>query len=417
MSWKISQGHSWLETVHSLSGVNCQKRSTRSKSEIRIIPETTWGSGRKGQFTGWNIYWKPRTSETIQQRNFYWKETHVASWLLLLFYCQKSDGQTLFTVRTENAGEKLQRALEISQDQVLTTRLNNEISPSDALAIDMWYHKLCWARHVVHVLRDDACNQGKFTNTALPMQIPCLIELINLVDFQTQNKAYLPMDIISRALICYRAGRDFVVDKALLYSWRALLKAPRHCYVWAPLRKSAQSHQKDLQEACTNAASGASDGLESIRIANSSFSSPDQRRCHSTAQKVERSEVIYCYVQVDDELPSPCWNHLVICWSIQKCWSCSPSGSWRATQQNVFKIQTRLAKVHRWHAWNEDKASGYMARDWRWKHIFYQEWDPICLHRCRPCLWASQQDAEGPFCIPSNFSKGASGTIATPATN
>ncbi len=64
-----------------------------------------------------------------------------------------------------------------------------------------------------------------------PYQCKYLIELINLGDFQTQNKAYLPMDIVSRALICYRAGRDFVVDKALLYSWHALLKAPRRCYV------------------------------------------------------------------------------------------------------------------------------------------------------------------------------------------
>ncbi len=124
------------------------------------------------------------------------------------FFCQKDDGQTLFTVRTENAGKELRRALEISQDQVLTTRLNNAIPPSDAHAIDVRYHKLCWARHVFHVLRDDACNQAKSTKTALPMQIPCLIELINLVDFQTQNKAYLPMDIVETTYISMLGGID-----------------------------------------------------------------------------------------------------------------------------------------------------------------------------------------------------------------
>ena len=99
------------------------------------------------------------------------------------FFCQKDDDQNLFTVQTENAGKALRRAVEISQDQVLMTRLNNAISPSDAHAIDVRYHKVCWTRHVFHVLRDDTCNQAKSTQTALPMQIPCLIELINLVDF------------------------------------------------------------------------------------------------------------------------------------------------------------------------------------------------------------------------------------------
>ena len=90
------------------------------------------------------------------------------------------------------------------------TRLNNAISPSDAHAIDVRYHKVCWTRHVFHVLRDDACNQAKSTETALPMQIPCLIELINLVDFQTQNKAYIPMDVIEKTYISMLGGSDEV---------------------------------------------------------------------------------------------------------------------------------------------------------------------------------------------------------------
>ena len=87
------------------------------------------------------------------------------------------------------------------------TRLKSAISPSDAHAIDVRYHKVCWTRNVFHVLRDDTCNQAKSTQTALPMQIPCLIELIYLVDFQTQNKAYLPMDIIEITYISMLGGR------------------------------------------------------------------------------------------------------------------------------------------------------------------------------------------------------------------
>ncbi len=62
--------------------------------------------------------------------------------------------------------------------------------------------------HVFHVLRDDASNQEKCMQTPLPMQIPCLIELINLVDIHTQNKAYLPMDVIETTYISMLGGRD-----------------------------------------------------------------------------------------------------------------------------------------------------------------------------------------------------------------
>ena len=61
---------------------------------------------------------------------------------------------------------------------------------------------------VFHVLRDDASNQAKFMQTPPPMQIPCLIELINLVDIRTQNKAYLPMDVIEKTYISMLGGRD-----------------------------------------------------------------------------------------------------------------------------------------------------------------------------------------------------------------
>ena len=88
------------------------------------------------------------------------------------------------------------------------TRLNNAISPGDAHAIDVRYHKVCWTRHVFHVLRDDACNQVKSPQIPLPMQMSCLIELINLVDVHTQSKAYLPMDVIETTYISMLGGKD-----------------------------------------------------------------------------------------------------------------------------------------------------------------------------------------------------------------
>ena len=124
------------------------------------------------------------------------------------FFCQMNDGQDLFTVRTENSGEELQRAVEISQNQVLMTRLSNAISPGDAHAIDVRYHKVCWRKYVFHVLRNDACSQEKYPQNPLPMQIPCLIELINLVDVHTKSKAHLPMDVIETTYISMLGGEE-----------------------------------------------------------------------------------------------------------------------------------------------------------------------------------------------------------------
>lgn len=121
-------------------------------------------------------------------------------------FCQQDDGSPLFSLRTGNSGTTLINAIEISQNPVLMTRLNSAISPSDAHAIDVKYHKLCWTQHVFRVLRDHTRSQTRPSNKELPMQVPCLIELINLVDSQTQNKAYLPMDAIETTYMSMLGG-------------------------------------------------------------------------------------------------------------------------------------------------------------------------------------------------------------------
>ncbi len=126
----------------------------------------------------------------------------------LCFFCQLDNSQALFSVRTMNSGKAIRKAIEISQNPVLMTRLSNTISPIDAHAIDVKYHKLCWTQHVFHVLRDHANDNAKSTMADLPMQMPCLIELINLVDLQTQNKAYLAMDEIEATYISMLGGKE-----------------------------------------------------------------------------------------------------------------------------------------------------------------------------------------------------------------
>jgi len=108
-----------------------------------------------------------------------------------------------------NSGKALRQAAEISKDPMLMTRLSNAISANDAHAIDLKYHKLCWTQHMFHVSMDHASDNTKSTAADLPKQMSCLlIELINLVELQTQNEAYNPMDQIEATQISMLGGSE-----------------------------------------------------------------------------------------------------------------------------------------------------------------------------------------------------------------
>ena len=124
----------------------------------------------------------------------------------LCFFCQLDVSQKqLIKVSTNSAGEALKHAMEVSQNAVFRTRLNTSISTSDAHAIDVRYHKPCWTKHVFHVLRGEAAEANKQTKHC-SVQIASLVELINLVDIQTQNKAYLSIDDIETTYINMLGG-------------------------------------------------------------------------------------------------------------------------------------------------------------------------------------------------------------------
>jgi len=67
---------------------------------------------------------------------------------------------------------------------------------------------------VFHVLRDDTSDCAKSTTADLPMQMSCLIELINLVELQTQNKTYIPTDQIEATHISILGG----IEEALKHN-------------------------------------------------------------------------------------------------------------------------------------------------------------------------------------------------------
>ena len=115
----------------------------------------------------------------------------------LCFFCQEDTDEQLFKVCTQNAGETLKSAVDKSPNPAFKMRLNTCISPTDAHAVDVRYHKSCWTKHVFHATRDQG--DTKSSSKVHPLQNACLIELINLVDVQTQNQADLSIDDIETA--------------------------------------------------------------------------------------------------------------------------------------------------------------------------------------------------------------------------
>ncbi len=72
----------------------------------------------------------------------------------LCFFCERGAlyNNPLHNITTENAGRTLKRAVEKSSNEKLSVKLCTAISLEDAHAIDIKYHKRCWATNVTHVL-------------------------------------------------------------------------------------------------------------------------------------------------------------------------------------------------------------------------------------------------------------------------
>ena len=124
----------------------------------------------------------------------------------LCFFCQRTDGQPIYLVRSDSAGKSLREAVDVAQNPVFMTRLNTAIAPSEAHAIDVMYHRSCWTKHVFHVLRDHDTKGEK--DKASMTQVVSLIELINLVDVLTKQQTQLRMEDIETTYVNLLGGKD-----------------------------------------------------------------------------------------------------------------------------------------------------------------------------------------------------------------
>lgn len=189
----------------------------------------------------------------------------------LCFFCQEDDMQKLFNVRTENAGNALKEAVEISNNPVLKTRYSTTISPGDAHAIDVKYHKACWTEHVFHVLRHESVKKSMENDHT--MQNACFIELINLIDLHTKNKEYLSMEDIDITYINLLGGRKALENHYPVFTrqWlkeriltelpnvKSVLQRNRRC---PSLLYCPQACEADMVESAITAV----DGMDNMRI-------------------------------------------------------------------------------------------------------------------------------------------------------
>ena len=113
------------------------------------------------------------------------------------FFC---DGEASYLnpwhkVLTGNAGHSLYEAIEKKGDEKVKVKLSTPVDSHDAHAIDIIYHKRCWASNVTHVLR----RMGKcpeYSTVNIPDEIAAKIEFISMTE-----KALTDRDVLNVATL------------------------------------------------------------------------------------------------------------------------------------------------------------------------------------------------------------------------
>ena len=101
---------------------------------------------------------------------------------------------------------KLKEAVQKSSNSELRTRYSTCIADGDAHSQDLKYHKSCWNTNVFHVLRHDPEENGE--PEMGKKEVSCLVELLNIIDFQTKQGDYLSMADIEKTYIGLLGGQE-----------------------------------------------------------------------------------------------------------------------------------------------------------------------------------------------------------------
>lgn len=138
----------------------------------------------------------------------------------LCFFCQERGNERLLTVRTANAGKALKRAMKSCTDPKLRTRYSVCIADGDAHTMDVQHHKSCWTKHVFHFQRDRSKEAQRTKQD--PTQVASLIELINIIQNETKDGAYLSMQDIENTYVTLLGGSEALANHSPAYSRRWL---------------------------------------------------------------------------------------------------------------------------------------------------------------------------------------------------
>ena len=126
-------------------------------------------------------------------------------------------------IATENAGLSLKEAIRKSGDDKLQVKLCTAINPEDAHAIDIKYHKRCWAMHVTNVHRR-AINPMAFQSSAAD-EVAAEVEFLNLVEHSLLDGNIISMSKLQEAYISILSANNVVNPDCSRKKLKQLLQA------------------------------------------------------------------------------------------------------------------------------------------------------------------------------------------------
>lgn len=120
---------------------------------------------------------------------------------VVCFFCdgEAKYQQPLHMVSTKSAGSSLEAAVKTSGDPKLLVKLSTALDGQDAHAIDVKYHKNCWAKNVTGVLRKSSITEGHGEETS---EIAAKIEFLTMTETALNSGEIMNMAQLQDAFEC-----------------------------------------------------------------------------------------------------------------------------------------------------------------------------------------------------------------------
>jgi len=126
----------------------------------------------------------------------------------LCFFCDLGATRTnsLHLLATGNASVSLKEAIAKSGDEQLRVKLSTSINPTDAHAIDVKYHKRCWAIHVTNVWR--VKKSSEVPQASIVVEVAAEIEFLSLAEGMMLDGKILNMGELQDTFTAIRSANN-----------------------------------------------------------------------------------------------------------------------------------------------------------------------------------------------------------------